>query len=198
MAGGVPAVAQLSDIACSPAVSAYARDSAGAVTAADNSLETRGRPALGSPPVASAVTGLMTIEVSADPLSPLKLHTDGSGELVLLLPDGHNKHVHGTWTATAKGHSRHYESQILALARDELDATGPFSKWLSVEAKTDILEFYSQRGIQMAELGCNKRFHPKGNKHGPDFYWFFCRLEAGHAGSCDCPAAHEGPGTWEN
>jgi hypothetical protein len=38
---------------------------------------------------------------------------------------------------------------------------------------------------------CNKRFHPKGDDHDPNAYWFFCREPKGHMGNCDCPAAHE-------
>ena len=50
----------------------------------------------------------------------------------------------------------------------------------------------------MADLGCNRRFHPKGDEHDPSAYWFFCRLPDGHDGDCDCPAAHQGPGDWED
>ena len=36
---------------------------------------------------------------------------------------------------------------------------------------------------------CDRRFHPPYLTGLP--YWFFCRLEPGHAGDCDCEGAHE-------
>ena len=41
----------------------------------------------------------------------------------------------------------------------------------------------------MSETYCDRRFHPPYLTGLP--YWFFCRLEPGHDGDCDCEAAHE-------
>ena len=54
-----------------------------------------------------------------------------------------------------------------------------------------------ENGLHMAKRGtdhwsetyCDKRFHPKFPTG--DAYWFFCRLEKGHFGDCDCEGAHE-------
>lgn len=40
---------------------------------------------------------------------------------------------------------------------------------------------------------CDRRFHPPHLNGTP--YWFFCRLEPGHDGPCDCEAAHEATNT---
>lgn len=89
--------------------------------------------ALGSPSVSWDNTESVTIEASVDTLPPRKLHRDGSGEFVLLVPAGHTEEVRGTWTATAKGHHKLYEGELVIPVSDELDVTGPFRKWLGIE-----------------------------------------------------------------
>ncbi len=44
-----------------------------------------------------------------------------------------------------------------------------------------------------SETYCDRRFHPPHLTGLP--YWFFCRLEQGHDGPCDCEAAHEATNT---
>ncbi|SCE79054.1 hypothetical protein GA0070215_102403 [Micromonospora marina] len=44
-----------------------------------------------------------------------------------------------------------------------------------------------------SETYCDRRFHPPHLTGLP--YWFFCRLEPGHDGDCDCEAAREATNT---
>jgi hypothetical protein len=44
-----------------------------------------------------------------------------------------------------------------------------------------------------SETYCDRRFHPPHLTGNP--YWYFCRLEPGHDGDCDCEAAHEATNT---
>jgi hypothetical protein len=46
-----------------------------------------------------------------------------------------------------------------------------------------------------SETYCDRRYHPPHLRGTP--YWFFCRLEPGHGGDCDCEAAHEATNTRE-
>lgn len=47
----------------------------------------------------------------------------------------------------------------------------------------------TRRTDHWSETYCDRRFHPPYLTGLP--YWFFCRLEPGHDGDCDCEAAHE-------
>lgn len=71
-------------------------------------------------------TGSVSLDVPVGPLPPRELHTDDSGEFVLLLPPGHAEDVRGTWTATAKGHHKRYDGEFVVPVSEDLDVTDQF------------------------------------------------------------------------